>query len=83
MRSMTVLLLQASLVLWANLCMTSGDLGICILPPDRGLCYTMRKRWYFDYERKECLPFSWSGCGGNENNFKDRLECQEACLRYG
>ncbi|KAL7990132.1 hypothetical protein Chor_010486 [Crotalus horridus] len=68
---MALLLLQASLVLWANLCMASGDLGICILPPDGGLCYTLQKRWYFDYEKKTCLPFSWTGCGGNENNFEN------------
>uniref|UniRef100_A0A8C5WUQ5 BPTI/Kunitz inhibitor domain-containing protein n=1 Tax=Laticauda laticaudata TaxID=8630 RepID=A0A8C5WUQ5_LATLA len=57
--------------------------GICILPPDGGLCYNLQERWYFDYEKKTCLPFSWSGCGGNENNFKSRPECQKACSRYG
>ncbi|XP_026581228.1 kunitz-type serine protease inhibitor NACI-like [Pseudonaja textilis] len=83
MTSVAMFLLWVSLVLWAKLCMTSGDLGICILPPDGGLCYNLRERWYFDYEKKTCLPFSWTGCGGNENNFESWPECQKACSRYG
>ncbi|KAM6454642.1 kunitz-type serine protease inhibitor homolog dendrotoxin K-like [Liasis olivaceus] len=83
MRFTAILLLQAFLLLWANLCRISGDLGICILPPDGGLCYMMQERWYYHYEQKKCLPFSWTGCGGNENKFESRPECEKACSRYG
>ncbi|XP_078249233.1 protease inhibitor 1 [Pogona vitticeps] len=83
MRSPGRLLLLGSLALWANLPAVSGDLGICILPPDGGLCFVLERRWYYDYEKKKCLPFSWGGCTSNENNFETRKQCEDACSHYG
>ncbi|XP_053250743.1 kunitz-type serine protease inhibitor bitisilin-2-like [Podarcis raffonei] len=75
-------LLPAFIALWAKLPVVSADLGICIIPPDEGLCFILQERWYFSYERKECLPFTWGGCHGNENNFESRKLCEAACSRY-
>uniref|UniRef100_A0A8D2KZ61 Tissue factor pathway inhibitor n=1 Tax=Varanus komodoensis TaxID=61221 RepID=A0A8D2KZ61_VARKO len=52
---------------------------VCTLPADGGLCFMLEERWYFDHEEKKCQPFSWGGCGGNENNFGSRPECESAC----
>ncbi|XP_042318258.1 whey acidic protein-like [Sceloporus undulatus] len=57
--------------------------GVCMLPPDPGLCFVLEERWYFDYHLQKCRPFTWGGCKANENNFKDRRECEAACMRYG
>ena len=27
----------------------------------------------------ECLPFEFSGCGGNDNNFDSLAKCQSSC----
>ena len=36
-------------------------------------------RWgYHPYSRR-CVPFYYSGCGGNENNFASQAECEEVC----
>ncbi|CAI5778632.1 WAP four-disulfide core domain protein 6B-like [Podarcis lilfordi] len=75
-------LLPAFVALWAKLPMVSADLGICIIPPDEGLCFILQERWYYSYEKKECLPFNWGGCQGNENNFESRKLCEAACSRY-
>ncbi|KHN84994.1 Uncharacterized protein ZC84.1 [Toxocara canis] len=36
-------------------------------------------RYYFDSNANLCRPFSFSGCGGNENNFKTKGHCLRFC----
>ncbi|CCD72531.2 BPTI/Kunitz inhibitor domain-containing protein [Caenorhabditis elegans] len=36
-------------------------------------------RYYFDSSSKTCRPFAFTGCGGNENNFKGKGECMMFC----
>ena len=43
--------------------------ALCRLGPDRGPCGSRVPRWYHDPGSKDCQRFSWSGCGGNDNNF--------------
>ena len=35
--------------------------------------------FYYDTEEKQCKPFTYNGCGGNENNFQTQHECQITC----
>ncbi|CCD64402.1 BPTI/Kunitz inhibitor domain-containing protein [Caenorhabditis elegans] len=37
-------------------------------------------RYHFDMESKKCLAFKYTGCGGNENNFKDYSACSNFCI---
>ncbi|VDK48810.1 unnamed protein product [Cylicostephanus goldi] len=37
------------------------------------------QRFFFDDHTKRCQPFYYKGCGGNENRFKTREECQKKC----
>lgn len=53
----------------------------CGLPPLYGRCDQNDTRYYFDSRTSECAPFSYSGCGGNRNNFGDEEECRRYCLR--
>ena len=38
------------------------------------------RRYHFDGSSMRCLPFQFSGCGGNSNNFLTLRSCNEACL---
>ncbi|CAL2045551.1 hypothetical protein CAEBREN_19041 [Caenorhabditis brenneri] len=61
--------------------------SICYLPPDSALCDTsanssemdLLTRYYFDVATQECYPFGVQKCGGNQNQFNNRLECQQFC----
>merc|ERR1719464_2260879 len=54
---------------------TLGD--ICSLPGITGTCNSLVERYYFS--NGECKFFTWSGCGGNANNFKTRALCESTC----
>jgi hypothetical protein len=57
--------------------------SICGLSPVTGRCRGLFPRWYYDQDQGRCLPFTYGGCGGNENNFASRQVCesfaQELC----
>ena len=36
-------------------------------------------RYSFDESAKDCTPFTYGGCGGNENNFSDLKGCRNFC----
>uniref|UniRef100_A0A183GNT8 BPTI/Kunitz inhibitor domain-containing protein n=1 Tax=Heligmosomoides polygyrus TaxID=6339 RepID=A0A183GNT8_HELPZ len=36
-------------------------------------------RYYFDVTTDQCYPFGVQNCGGNENRFKSRTDCQTFC----
>jgi hypothetical protein len=44
---------------------------------DVGSCSQAVLRFFWD--GKECRPFNYSGCGGNDNRFSSEYECQKAC----
>lgn len=65
---------------------TIGNFGYrsphwCLTPADRGLCKANERRFYYDSVTRMCLPFNYSGCGGNENNFTSRRSCLRACRK--
>ncbi|OWR53357.1 f-spondin [Danaus plexippus plexippus] len=56
---------------------------ICALPVSVGPCRGYDERWFFDHPRVACEPFGYTGCGGNENNFRTRQICEQTCLSQG
>ncbi|KAM5327960.1 tissue factor pathway inhibitor [Glossophaga mutica] len=65
---------------------TIGNLGYrspywCLTPADRGLCKANERRFYYNSVTGTCLPFNYSGCGGNENNFTSKRSCLRACRK--
>ncbi|XP_068083649.1 papilin [Anabrus simplex] len=53
---------------------------ICRLPVESGPCPESHyKRWYFDEDRRTCIPFIYTGCAGNLNNFKNFDTCLSFC----
>ena len=57
----------------------SGDQNICELPKVVGDCRAALPRYFYNKDTKECEFFLYGGCGGNENNFATKDECEEKC----
>lgn len=53
----------------------------CSLPAIYGRCQENITRFHYDSQRGECLPFEYSGCRGNKNNFYSIRDCQAQCQR--
>lgn len=58
---------------------TSPPIFICSLPRKPGTCTSQIIRWYYDFGNGRCLPFYFTGCGGNLNNFETEGQCLAAC----
>ncbi|XP_059141809.1 kappaPI-stichotoxin-Shd2a-like [Physella acuta] len=52
---------------------------ICHLQKIVGPCRAKLPRYYYDMESGRCEKFYYGGCGGNENNFRHRKECEFVC----
>ncbi|XP_027595898.2 LOW QUALITY PROTEIN: tissue factor pathway inhibitor [Pipra filicauda] len=55
--------------------------SFCMTPMDRGLCRAKELRFFYNHSSGRCHPFSYSGCGGNENNFTSRKSCLRICKK--
>lgn len=51
----------------------------CKLDPAPGDCKANQLRFYYDHVAEQCLPFVYSGCKGNKNNFVTETECMSSC----
>lgn len=56
-----------------------GLTDTCTLPRAEGTCAEKQSRWYFDQSENRCMPFYYTGCGGNKNNFESRDACESDC----
>uniref|UniRef100_A0A0R3S3S0 Kunitz/Bovine pancreatic trypsin inhibitor domain protein n=1 Tax=Elaeophora elaphi TaxID=1147741 RepID=A0A0R3S3S0_9BILA len=56
---------------------------ICSLPPQQGSsCESGSSitRFYFNVVSKDCVEFTYNGCGGNLNNFATLEQCSNFCF---
>ena len=51
----------------------------CVLEKEIGDCTDYTRRFYFDARRNTCRKFNYGGCGGNENNFRNKNACTNHC----
>ncbi|XP_046969831.1 collagen alpha-1(VII) chain-like [Vanessa cardui] len=65
---------------WAILPLAYGKPQFCFLQPDRGECDKNLKRWGYNPTTNDCQMFEYSGCGGNDNNFRDKETCKKSCI---
>ncbi|KAH8282171.1 hypothetical protein KR054_005984 [Drosophila jambulina] len=56
--------------------------AICGLPSayNPGPCLALLPVWSYDYSTNACFQFTYSGCGGNANNFGSLRQCVETCV---
>lgn len=47
--------------------------------PETGLCRAAFPKWYYNINSDQCELFTYGGCGGNENNFDTKDECEGNC----
>ncbi|CAK1550996.1 unnamed protein product [Leptosia nina] len=52
---------------------------VCQLPMISGPCEGSEMQWFYDAATDACMQFTYSGCGGNENRFRSRDECEHRC----
>lgn len=55
--------------------------SFCFSPKDEGLCSANVTRYYFNSRNKACETFTYTGCGGNENNFYYLDACDRTCVK--
>uniref|UniRef100_A0A914X5I6 BPTI/Kunitz inhibitor domain-containing protein n=1 Tax=Plectus sambesii TaxID=2011161 RepID=A0A914X5I6_9BILA len=54
----------------------------CFCKPDSGSCTGAAYFYHYDPSVDRCLPFSYSGCGGNTNRFQTEDECTHNCVSW-
>jgi hypothetical protein len=69
-----------TLVIGAAGALASDELPRCLQPAAPGPCRGALERWAFDPSTLECKTFVYGGCGGNDNRFTTREECEAACV---
>ncbi|KFD63405.1 hypothetical protein M514_24426, partial [Trichuris suis] len=52
---------------------------ICRLPYAMGSCRANMKRFFYDFETKQCRAFTYTDCEGNANNFATAYACCAKC----
>ncbi|VDL71796.1 unnamed protein product [Nippostrongylus brasiliensis] len=76
-----------ALAKWLHtLCCSSFTLSgtsLCSLPLMVGSCTAPTNRFYYDASSATCKRFTYSGCGGNANNFQSFASCQATCGSSG
>ncbi|KAM8876571.1 WAP, Kazal, immunoglobulin, Kunitz and NTR domain-containing protein 2-like [Synchiropus picturatus] len=53
--------------------------GPCGLPSLQGPCKAYEPRWAYSSSLRQCQPFIYGGCDGNDNNFESKEACEELC----
>lgn len=57
----------------------TNNMYVCQQMPDVGPCRAYIEQFYFNPQLGACQPFTWGGCGGNQNRFATRYECERTC----
>ncbi|CAH2045947.1 unnamed protein product, partial [Iphiclides podalirius] len=52
---------------------------VCALPQEAGNCTERYAAWSFSQTENRCVPFYYTGCGGNGNRFDSERACAAAC----
>lgn len=57
-------------------------IAVCALPVETGNCSDVDsvRRWFYDDSRGQCVSFIYTGCGGNQNNFRTFESCIDFCI---
>lgn len=53
---------------------------VCRYGQEYGSCEEIYPKVYFNETRRQCMKFSYSGCGGSPNKFSSVSECESLCV---
>lgn len=54
----------------------------CLQKIEKGTCKAAFPRFGYDSSSKSCVPFTYGGCEGNENNYETEEACKKSCAKY-
>uniref|UniRef100_A0A914W5J1 BPTI/Kunitz inhibitor domain-containing protein n=1 Tax=Plectus sambesii TaxID=2011161 RepID=A0A914W5J1_9BILA len=60
--------------------------GVCAQTRQEGVgCNSqpLSTNWYYDVESGRCRSFRFLGCGGNDNRFPSKADCERRCVNGG
>ncbi|XP_013170735.1 PREDICTED: papilin isoform X4 [Papilio xuthus] len=60
-------------------CPSAYEPEMCVLPAETGECADYTEKWFYDTTNKGCRQFYYGGCGGNENRFDSKEQCEMRC----
>ncbi|XP_074051313.1 collagen alpha-4(VI) chain-like, partial [Macrotis lagotis] len=52
----------------------------CSMSKDAGMCHDYVLKWYYHQEQHACHMFWFGGCGGNQNRFETKDDCEFLCV---
>ncbi|XP_078260690.1 carboxypeptidase inhibitor SmCI-like [Rhinoraja longicauda] len=64
-----------------KICQKKDYQNICMAPADKGHCYKSLTRHFYNQSSLLCETFTFSGCGGNKNNFRNKKKCKRTCRK--
>ncbi|KAL5970429.1 Kunitz-type serine protease inhibitor 2 [Taenia solium] len=78
---MAKVVLLALTLLWVA-SPNQGEEDVCSLPIEGGQCRGYVKSYGYNSAEDRCVRFVYTGCGGNPNRFKYKINCLRACVKY-
>ncbi|XP_074126927.1 collagen alpha-4(VI) chain-like isoform X2 [Sminthopsis crassicaudata] len=52
----------------------------CSMTKDAGMCHDYVLKWYYHQDQDTCQQFWFGGCGGNQNQFETKQDCESRCV---
>ncbi|KAH8350509.1 hypothetical protein KR067_005488, partial [Drosophila pandora] len=52
---------------------------LCLQPTISGRCFGYVESFAYNPIKRHCEPFIYGGCGGNDNRFATKVECEFNC----
>lgn len=56
--------------------------ALCYTHSAYGSCTEQLTRYFYSKHLKRCIPFTYSGCGGNANRFDNLNMCKQTCEHH-
>ncbi|KAI8043624.1 kunitz-like toxin PcKuz3 [Drosophila gunungcola] len=57
----------------------SKRVKLCLQPMISGRCFGFVESYAYNPIKRHCEPFIYGGCGGNDNRFGSKAECELNC----
>ncbi|XP_017038392.1 chymotrypsin inhibitor SCI-III [Drosophila kikkawai] len=57
----------------------SKRVKLCLQPTISGRCFGYVESFAYNPLKRHCEPFIYGGCGGNDNRFTTKAECEFNC----